>query len=227
VRHPADVGRILRTPLVWLLAAVAAGVGVLLLTAGGDDSNPTPRTNTAASPQPPSNERHPPTENEQAGSTHAQVQEAVRENPAARLDPEQRAVVRVVRDYMAALDARDGARACSQFVPGALGAVRFPRDRGGCARSLSASIGYRDPRGFPVFRSVRVARVTGVKLEGDAARVTATTVTQFAGNRQPSVEDDLVYLTKHGDRWLIAKPSAELYRALGAGPIPPSVLTPP
>ena len=205
---------------------MTAGVGVLLITAAGDDSSPPPEQPAAPATRPTAKPAHPPKE-EHPGSIHAQVREAVRENPPASLDAQQRAIVRVVRSYVGALDRRDGARACRQFVPGALDAVRFPRERGSCERSLSASIGYRDPRGFPVFKSARVARVTKVELQGDTARVTATTVTRFAGDRQPSVEDDLVYLTRSGRRWLIAKPSAELYRAIGTGDIPPTVLTPP
>ena len=92
---------------------------------------------------------------------------------------------------------------------------------------MSASIGYRDPRGFPVFAGARVARVAGVTIDGPQARVVATTVTRFADNREPSVEDDLIYLDRAGGRWLIAKPSATLYRAIGVGNIPPQVLAPP
>ena len=159
--------------------------------------------------------------------TRAAVQEAVRSSPAPRLDPAQRAVARVVRDYLAALDARDGGRACALFVSGALSAVDFPRDRGGCAASLSASIGYRDPRGFPVYERSRIGRVASVSIQGSQARVVATTVTHFEGNREPSVEDDLVYLRNEGGRWLIVKPSSMLYRAIGVGDIPPQVLAPP
>jgi hypothetical protein len=94
-------------------------------------------------------------------------------------------------------------------------------------RSLSASIGYRDPRGFPVYVGSRVARIPGVAINGPDARVTATIVTKFAGNREPSVEDDVVYLRGREGRWLIAKPSVALYRAIGVGDIPPQALSPP
>jgi hypothetical protein len=151
----------------------------------------------------------------------------VAESPNARLDARQRNIADVVRTYVAALNARNGRRACGLFVSGALASVRFPRDRGGCAPSLSASVGYRDPRGFPVYLRSRVARVSNVAVNGLVARVTATVVTRFAGNREPSVEDDIVYLHQVGPRWLIAKPSATLYRAIGVGNIPPSVLAPP
>jgi hypothetical protein len=113
------------------------------------------------------------------------------------------------------------------LAPGALSGVSFPRDRGTCGATLSASIGYRDPRGFPVFAGARVARIAAVTITGVEARVTATTVTRFADNREPSVEDDLIYLRQADGRWLVAKPSATLYRAIGVGDIPPQVLAPP
>jgi hypothetical protein len=160
-------------------------------------------------------------------SLRAGVRAAVAESEIAPLDDSQREVARVVRAYVNALNARDGRRACSLFAPGVLSDVDLPRDSGGCAESLTDSIGYRDPRGFPVYSGSRVARIPAVEIDGSSARVTATTVTRFAGSREPSVEDDLVYLTERGGRWVLAKPSANLYRAIGAGNIPPSVLAPP
>jgi hypothetical protein len=52
-------------------------------------------------------------------------------------------------------------------------------------------------------------------------------VTHFADNREPSIEDDVIYLRRGAGRWLIAKPNATLYRAIGVGNIPPSALAPP
>ena len=160
-------------------------------------------------------------------STRDAVKAAVTETEPARLDPAERRAAAVVRAYVGALDSHDGGHACALFVPGALGKVEFPRDRGDCASSLESSIGYRDPRGFPVYRGSRVARIDSVNINGADARVVATTVTDFAGNREPSVEDDVVYLRNQGGRWLIVKPSAALYRAIGVGDIPPTVLAPP
>jgi hypothetical protein len=216
--------------LLLLAVAVAAAGGVLLISGddggGGGTSGEAPgaletsvSTTTTATVRKAQPRRKP--------STRREVHQAVRESPAPRLDPDQRRVVGVVRAYVAALDARDGERACGLFASGALSGVHFPRDRSGCARSLSASIGYRDPRGFPVYRSARIARVPDVAIHGASARVTATTVTRFADDREPSIEDDLVYLRRQGDGWRIAKPSATLYRAIGVGNIPPQVLAPP
>ena len=160
-------------------------------------------------------------------SRHHPVKAAVSETKPARLDPAQRRAAAVVRGYVEALNSRNGGRVCALFVPGALNEVKFPRDRGDCASSLGSSIGYRDPRGFPVYRGSHVTRVASVKIDGAEARVVATVVTDFAGNREPSIEDDVVYLHQEGGRWLISKPSTALYRAIGVGDIPPTVLAPP
>jgi hypothetical protein len=220
-----------RTAVLLVVAALATAAGVLLIS--GDDNGdsgerpaaeaPSPSARGSAStPEP--DQRQPRGHGE---STRRQVQEAVEQSSSPRLDAGQRRVAHVVDAYVAALNAHDGERACALFVPGALSDLDFPRDRGSCAGSLSASIGYRDPRGFPVYESSRVARIPAVAIEGSTARVTATTVTRFAGNREPSVEDDLIYLDQQGGGWLIAKPSATLYRAIGVGNVPPQVLAPP
>jgi hypothetical protein len=212
-------------------AALATAAGVLLISRedGGDNHDGPAAEVPASVPARPQSERKPDGHRPRphGNSTQAQVQQAVRESTRARLDPAQRQVARVVTAYVAALNHRDGARACGLLVPGAFSNVDYPRDRGTCAASLSASIGYRDPRGFPVYERSRVARIPAVAIDGQTARVTATTVTRFADDREPSVEDDLIYLNRLGGAWRIAKPSATLYRAIGAGDIPPQVLTPP
>jgi hypothetical protein len=209
--------------------AIAAAAGVLLISgSGGDDHERAAKSGPAAIPgdasEPPGPARR---QARGGGSTQRQVRAAVSQSRPARLDPAQRRVARVVRAYVAALDSHDGARACRLFAPGALSEVSFPRGRGGCASSLSASIGYRDPRGYPVYSASRIARVTRVAIDGPDARVTATTVTRFADQREPSIEDDVIYLRRGDVRWLIAKPSVALYRAIGVGEIPPQTLAPP
>jgi len=50
----------------------------------------------------------------------------------------------------------------------------------------------------------------------------------FAGTSgEVPVEQDVVYLRMARQRWLVAKPSALLYRAVGVGNIPLSALRPP
>jgi hypothetical protein len=133
---------------------------------------------------------------------------------------------RTVRAYVAALNARDGERACELIAPGALDELELPRPRPDCAAALEASIGYRDPRGLPVWEGAELARVASLELEGDTAKVVATVVTRFADRDEPSVEDDIVYLIRDNGDWVIAKPSATLYRAIGAE-APPALLAPP
>ena len=68
-------------------------------------------------------------------------------------------------------------------------------------------------------------RVT--ELDGEMATVVATVVTRFADRDEASVEDDVIYLARADGRWLVAKPSSTLYRAVGIADVPPSVLSPP
>jgi hypothetical protein len=139
----------------------------------------------------------------------------------------EREAERAVRAFVAALDDRDGEAACALLEPGALDQIELPERRAGCAASLEASIGHRDQRGLPVWEGAEIARISSVEIDGEAAKVVATVVTRFADRDEPSIEDDVVYLTRAGDGWVLAKPSATLYRAVGIADIPLSVLAPP
>jgi len=134
-----------------------------------------------------------------------------------------------VRDYVDALDARDGAAVCDLFAPDALTPVKLPEPGDDCAASVAASIGYRDPRGLPVWKHATLEhmRVNQLADDGESAQVVATVVTTFADRDELSTEDDVVYLTRSGGHWLVAKPSATFYRAIGVGDIPATVLAPP
>jgi hypothetical protein len=146
-------------------------------------------------------------------------------------DPRQTALdrdaERTVARFIAALDARDGERACSLLAPGALETLALPKPRGDCAASLAASIGYRDPRGLPVWDSAELTQVRFERLGRTSATAVATVVTRFADREEVSIEDDVIYLVRTGGRWRIAKPSSTLYRAVGIADVPPSVLAPP
>jgi hypothetical protein len=52
-------------------------------------------------------------------------------------------------------------------------------------------------------------------------------VTTYRGDREPTIEDDLVYLRRTGTAWLVAKPSASFYRAIGAREVPLTALVAP
>jgi hypothetical protein len=148
-------------------------------------------------------------------------------DPAAVAAARRRAAERTVRRYIEALDARDGGAVCSLLVRGALAGVELPRERGSCAASLNASIGYRDPRGLPQFESVKLADLPSTEAARNSARVTATLVTTFADRQEPSIEDDIIYLARNDGRLEVAKASSALYRAIGTADIPPQVISPP
>lgn len=208
------------------LAAAAVGLVVVLATSGSERQAPDadePADLIAPDEAPP----------ERAGG--AERPQATGDEPDGEpppldedeLDSEEREAARTVRAYVNGLDARDGAAVCALLAPGAIDEVELPRRRDGCAESLRASIGFRDPRGLPVWAGARVQGLLTVALDGERASVTATTLTRFADRDQPSIEDDVVHLRRQGGRWLIAKPSSTLYRAVGIADVPPRVLAPP
>lgn len=140
---------------------------------------------------------------------------------------DQRAVSRVVSAYVDALNRRDAAVVCSSFAPAAIRLSELPRRRGGCVGSVGASLGSRPPGGGPAWRRTRIVEVSAVSVEGGNARATATVIHRFRDRRQPSIEEDVIYLDRIGRRWLLAKPSGTFYRAVGYADVPLRALTPP
>jgi hypothetical protein len=198
-----------------LVAAIVAAAVVILISGEEDGAEDTNRDTSAPADEFPAK----PQEDEEAiggGGGGADAPEN-----------DEQAVVRAARDYLEGIDARDGRRVCGVLAPGAIQSFQLPRERGGCAASIGASIGYRDPRGFPVFDRARVQSIQDVAVGTGEARVTATVVTQFADRAQLSIEEDLIYLVPLRDEWLIAKPSSTLYRAVGKPEVPPEALAPP
>lgn len=214
-----------------LIALLAAAVAAAAVVATGGEEGTTPVTDQPADPAAPSESLPEPP----GGSVGGTPPEASGEDPATEppplaeeeLRPRERQAARTVRAYVEGLDARDGEAVCDLLASGAIDEIQLPRRRRGCAESLRASIGYRDPRGLPVWDSARVRGVLTVALDGERASVTVTTVTRFADRDQPSIEDDVVHLRRQGGRWLIVKPSSTLYRAVGIADVPPRVLAPP
>jgi ketosteroid isomerase-like protein len=137
------------------------------------------------------------------------------------------AVAAVVDDYVAALDRHDARRVCSLLQPGALDLPELPERRGGCPASLRASIGARPRGGGPAWRRTSVVEVKPERLGDDRARVTATVTHHFSDRKYVSVEDDVIYLERSDGRWLLAQPSATLYRAVGYSQPPLRAFSPP
>jgi hypothetical protein len=177
-----------------------------------------------------------------AGSTHTAEEQA--EGPAAteaspeapaqgpeasgELSPEDRtAVTAVVSDYIVALDRHDAARVCALLAPGSLDLSELPKRRGGCRSSLRASIGTRPRGGAPAWRRTALVEIKTDHLGDGRARVSATVTHRFSDRKYVSVEDDVIYLERARGRWLLAKPSGTLYRAVGYPEPPLSAFAPP
>ena len=135
--------------------------------------------------------------------------------------------VAAVSDYIRALDRHDAARVCALLMPGALNLGQLPKRRGGCRPSLAASIGTRPRGGGPAWRKTTLVAVKPEDLGDDRARISATVTHHFSDRKYVSVEDDVIYLQRVGGRWLLAKPSATLYRAVGYPEPPLDAFTPP
>ena len=216
------------------LAGVAAGAVIGLV---GDDENE-PSTDVATTTPP---DAEPPpaatdVEPERQGKGKKEPKLPPPESDPAGAEPgpsgpppessDEEAAASAARGYVQALDRRSGGAVCRSFVPGALDDVDFPETRGSCAATVAASLGFRR-QGFPVWDHSEMTSDVSAKIDGDSAKVVATIFTSYADVREPTIEDDIIYLTRNGDRWLVAKPSLTLYRAIGDADPPPSVLTPP
>jgi hypothetical protein len=137
------------------------------------------------------------------------------------------AVTAAVTDYIAALDHHDAGRVCGLFVPGGLDLGLLPAQRGGCRSSLRASIGTRPRFGGPAWRKTSLVEVKTEDLGDERARVSATVTHHFSDRKYVSVEDDDIYLERVGGRWMIAKASGTLYRAVGYESPPLEAFRPP
>jgi hypothetical protein len=137
------------------------------------------------------------------------------------------ATAATVRGYIAALDRRDAARVCALIAPGGIDFGDLPRRRGGCRASLRASLGTRPPGGGPAWRRTQLVDLKPEALGDDRARITATVTHRFSDRKYVSVEDDVIYLERSGGSWLLAKPSATFYRAVGYAQPPLRAFGPP
>ena len=216
------------------LAVTVAAIALVptVSACGGSDSgdSESPATTSAAETQPqgetqPTGEPQlePEAAAEAAPESSAEGDADTSELPAG----DEEAVRAATEAYISALNRGDADAVCASFEPGALPLSELPVRRGGCGPSLEASIGHRRPGGAPVWRRTTIAEVTAVSVGGDRARVTATVTHRFADRKYTSVEEDVIYLDREGERWLLAKPSATLYRAVGYPEPPLRAFTPP
>ncbi len=198
-------------------AAAALATGALLVSgcgSGGDDGAP-----PASEPQlldPGAAEASPEAPAPGAGAPEGELTEGDRE-----------AVANAVYSYVAALNRGHGAAVCALLTPGAVPLRELPRRGAGCGGSVSASLGFERPGGTPAWKRTKVRELSSVAVAEDTARVTATVTHDFADRRFTSLEEDVIYLRRAGDAWLLAKPSGTFYRAVGYPEPPLRALTPP
>lgn len=218
-----------------IVAAALIGLGVGLATGlFGEDESESPVTASLAEDEsaPPLDSEGrdpgdltgepelPPTEDDPGGA------EPGPSGPAPSSDDEV-AAADAARAYIKAIDDRDGRRVCAAFTPGGLNALELPIERPNCLASLEASLGFSDNRGQPVWNRSEMTQDVSAQIDGDSARVVATVFTEYADVREPTIEDDIIYLARSGDRWLVVKPSSTLYRAVGIADVPLDALQPP
>jgi hypothetical protein len=142
-------------------------------------------------------------------------------------DADRSAVTAAVSLYIAALDSHDAARVCALIAPGGLPLNDLPKRRGGCRSSVRASIGSRPAGGGPAWRRTAIVEMKPEALGDSRARVTTTVTHRFSDRKYVSVEDDVIYLERVGGSWLLAKPSATFYRAVGYAQPPLRAFSPP
>ena len=224
-----------RTLIVLAVAATAgAGAGIAIGLEEDDGAEPGPSAGSATSPP----ATHPPAEEppEPRGQDSGNLPlpppeddpEGAAPGPSGPPpeDAAEQAAATAARGYIQSLDRRAGASVCGAFAPDALDALDFPEPRSSCPATVRASLGHVR-RGLPVWQHSQMTDAVSAEVNGDSAKVVATVFTVYADVREPTIEDDLIYLERDGNRWLIAKPSLTLYRAIGNPDPPPSALTPP
>lgn len=213
--------------------ALAAAIALVAVGCGGADGT-TATQPAAGDPSPANTERPAPAAGAEPGGTTDAASDEPRPGPdrgpsRARRERAAEAAEAAYSRYVDAIDARDGAALCALLPPDALRDLKPPVERGSCAARLSASIGYRDPRGYPVWERTTLTGVERSSVGRDltTARLTAAIVTEFADRSEPSVEDDIAYMELAGGSWRLAKPSSAIYRAIGRPEPPPDVISPP
>ena len=215
-------------------AAIVLAALVLLAGCGDDEGTTVADEATTAAPQPATGTAVPAPEPESRPTLDASA-EKPKPDPKPKPEPsdaeKQSASDEATAAYSAyidAIEAKDGGALCALLPPGVERELKPQVERGDCASTLEASIGYADPRGFPVWTGTTLNEVVRVSIGDDpsTARLTAMIVTDFEG-REPSVESDIAYLERVGGRWRLAQPTGALYRAIGNPELPPEVIAPP
>jgi hypothetical protein len=138
----------------------------------------------------------------------------------------------LARDYVAAINARDGERVCALMTADAAAELSIPDKNVPCNRTVAGFIGYVEDAGMPEFLEYRLGGVRPGATQGEYSSIR---LRLEARRRATSAEqafetcsfEDTVWLTRDGGELRIAKPSLTLYVAFGATNVPDGVLAPP
>jgi hypothetical protein len=157
------------------------------------------------------------------------------EGPSAKVIAQRRALADAedaYRRYIDALNAKDGTQLCALLNPAFQNELELPVPRGSCAERLSASLGYADPSGAPVWKATELSGIeSSIVGKGLRVQLSGGIRTEFADRGEPSIESDIVFLEPVGkgenQTYRLMKAPGSLWRAVGEPDIPPSVITPP
>ncbi len=231
-----------RRTLIVIVTALLAGLGagIALGVFEGDEQSEPPATLPDEAVNAPSDPGSVQSDGENERSDRDEPELPPTEDDPEGLEPgpsgpapesaDELAAARAARKYIEAIDDRDGQELCAAFEPGAdepQEQLEVPEKRGSCAGSFNASFGFKGKDGQPVWSSSEMTNDLSAQIDGDQARVVATVFTKYSDVREPTIEDDIIYLSRAADRWLVLKPSATLYRAVGIADIPLDAIQPP
>jgi hypothetical protein len=144
--------------------------------------------------------------------------------PAGSDDPQE-----LARDYVSAINARDGARVCALMTKDAAAELR--EGDLSCDRTVAGYIGYVEDAGAPRFLRYRLRGVRSGSTRGDYSSIDLSLESRrrSTDGRQAFERcsfEDIVWITHDGAELRIAKPSLALYVAFGAT-LHEGVLAPP
>lgn len=139
---------------------------------------------------------------------------------------------RLARDYIRAINARDGEGVCALLTEEAAEQLGFVDEGLPCASTVGGLIGYVEDTGSPEFlRYESIDAKPGSERQGFmSVRLVLEArfhVESGGGNFEVCRFEDTVWFTRGVDGWRIAKPSLALYAAFGAGQFPAETLAPP
>jgi len=139
---------------------------------------------------------------------------------------------KLARDYVEAINARDGERVCGLMTKAAADELSAPDGSLSCDQAVAGFIGYDEDAGMPEFLQYQLEGVRPGATQGEYSSIRMS----LEGRRRASDSaqafetcsfEDTVWLTRDGGEFRIAKPSVALYFAFGATNVPDEAWAPP